>query len=194
MTLPVTEKQVYTSWVVTGIIWILVGTATALVSYFVGMETLLTIRSHAESAAAAAEEINMVMSSGFKMIIFAGTLVGSVVMLLELYFCITIAHVKPFRKLGLGSAVLAYIALYAVHTIVSLLLTFLVPLSVQYTDGIGWQIVNVSMMSIMPDLMGSDPGGSVIIIGIAAFFWYLVPIIVWPVVTTWLMRKKINLK
>ena len=192
MTLPVTEKQVYASWAITGVIWIVVGTIVALASYYFGMDALLSLSPHTDHAT---EELAMIMGVHFKVIMILGVLFGSLLILIDLYFCITLAHVKPFRKLGLGSAVLAYIALYGIHTLVSLPLTFYVPLSLQHTPGTGWELVNVTMSSAMPDMVRSTAHAPApVTIGIAAFFWYIVPLIIMPVITVWLMKKKINLK
>ncbi|MCL2034967.1 MAG: hypothetical protein FWG94_09590 [Oscillospiraceae bacterium] len=192
MTLPVAEKQIYASWTVTGIIWIAIGTVFAVISYFVGMDAIFMF---SPDDAGNSEEIAMIMSSGFYIIMILGVFIGSLSILIELYFCTTIAHVKPFRKLGLGSAVLAYIALYGIQLLITMPLTFFVPLSVQYIPGTGWQYANISMVSAMTDLMNPNSfSPEHATIGIAAFFWYLVPLIVLPVLTVRMMREKINLK
>lgn len=193
MTLPTGKNHVLLSHGIVASAWTLLASVCFTVSFYYAFRTI--IYSAEKSPTEIATAMNM-FSGGFMWFMLISAIIGNLTLLAEAYMCVTIAHVRPFRKLGLGASVLAYIMLYFVQSIVSLPLTMSVPPSLNYTPETGWRITNTVMFSSFDEMFSKTAQNSPMnmTIGVSTVFLSIVMLIVFYAVTSYLMKKKINIR
>lgn len=199
MTLPVRPAELYFSKMIVSFCWMLL---SAVVMTLAALASIVMIFRWVEGEMPTYlwEEIVDVFSTNYGEILPPGMIPVSIIMgivgycsfIAQVYFCITIANVRPFQKLGIGAAIIAYVVMAITVGILSNILTYFVPLSLVYTAGEGWSVVNRSMWSSMFDYAYSyDMNFS---IGIAAYLLPVVMAVGLPIITIRLMGRTVNLK
>lgn len=197
MTLPVDESQILLSRGIVGFAWVMLSSVCFITTYSYALKTML------HSSQSSAEEIAIVtnmFSGGFMWFLLISSVIGNLALLAEVYMCVTIAQVKPFRKLGLGAAVICYVILYFAQQIISLPLTIFVPLSIYYTPNTGWGLSNIAMYTTIKELYSLPPHANNLAdsmnfyMGIAAMFLPIIMLIVCSLITARLTKKKVNIR
>ncbi|MBQ5825094.1 MAG: hypothetical protein IIW48_09850 [Clostridia bacterium] len=100
----------------------------------------------------------------------------------EIYFSVSLSNVRPFQKMGMGSAILIFLSLFSVTSVISTLLKAFVPLTLK---------IDFNGMTLIYETMNEASG---ITFGIADMFFTLAATVFFFVMSAWLMNHKINLK
>lgn len=191
MTLPVREDRILLSRGIVSAAWSLLGCACCTATIYYSFSVMIRYTQESAEEISAATEM---FSGGLIWFVFIAMSVGILTFLSEAFMCVTIAHVRPFRKLGLGAAVIAYIIMYTAEQLLSLPLVLFVPLSVRYTQGLGWSLSNTNMASSFTEMFAHSTSESPPVIGVTSLFLSVTILIACYVITARLMKKKINLR
>lgn len=195
MTLPVTSQQLYLSKTIVGLGWLLLSTVVTVCAWLIAMFSLLRIAANnIEFPRDFLQEMGRALQVFFgpSMLVFFvfSMLVSFLLFLAQAFFCITLSNVKPFHKLGIGTAVLAFVGLQILQQAIGAGLALLLPLSLRFDLAAGgWSLSTQSMWNSL-----QTAGGSAFSIGLGAHFLSLAVALLLPILTTWLLDRKVNLK
>jgi hypothetical protein len=202
-TLPTDAKILYRSKTIVSFVWIagsmIVTSALWCVAgmlFFRAINATVSEPFSAELTTDFAETFAGIFSAPMIIWLIVTTVIGWLAFLAIVFFCITISTVKPFSRLGIGSSVLAYVAVSIINQIVTVILMTALPLSVKYSVGTGWAFSTQTMWSwfletITMSSNSPDPG-LVISLGISLpsiFFAFVL-----PVFTKRMLERKMILK
>jgi hypothetical protein len=200
-TFPTDAKTLYSSKTIVSVIWMVISFIISALSWFiVGVQMFRAMQIlDADLDEPVFDEMTAVFSQLFSApiiiwIIFS-ILVSFLAFLGIAFFCITLSSVKPFSKLGLGSSVLAYIAISVVEYIIGFILMAAFPLSISFHIDSGWTFTTQTMLSWFMDTMRMnadfDPG---VVISLGFNIPGLLFAFVLPIFTKRLIERKMILK
>lgn len=211
MTLPATPAQLYLSKTIVAFVWLLLSGVMTILAWIAAMVAFVSsmVRVVAADEGVAVENmwrqfwrawnelpanemqmLRSMFSPGFITIVVVMSIIGYLAFAAQVFFCVTIANVKPFQKMGIAAAVLAFVVLYIVNGTLSTALTYFLPMSVVFDPVTGWALSARTMWSSMF-------GGSFYTefsMGIGAYVLNILYAFALPVLTVRLIERKVNLK
>lgn len=193
MTLPVSQAKLYLSRLIVGFCWTVASSAVAAGGYAYAM--YLFSRNTRIDFGIEFEKLVQILTPKVCAVLISIILIQQLYFLVQVNLCITLSNIRPFQSLGLGAAVIAYMIISFIDQIIQGILAMFVPLTVRYTEGVGWSFQNGTMWSSLKTLgyhhtrsLSTPP------IGYAGYILYPVLIVVLAILTVKLMRDKVNLK
>ncbi len=186
--LPVKSRDLIASKAIVSAVWV-------LLSYIIGIGLFIGMYLYLASLVGEdTKEMVESLLSSFGMLPSKSMIIDLVVIILimlfiqisalisEVYFAITLANTRKFQKHGIISALIIFFAAYLITQGGMALLTMYFPLSLKITmDGL---ILSISRMDT----------GSTMNFGIIGSIFQLVMCFVFYYLTSYLMRKKVNVK
>ena len=125
------------------------------------------------------------------LLFIAISIIGYLAFVSQVYFCVTISNVRPFQSLGIGAAIIAYVVIAIVNTIISTLLTIYVPFGLSFDPSLGWHLSNSNMWS---SLYSATAYSSNFTMGVASYVFTALYAFVLPIFTIRLIERKVKLR
>ncbi len=190
-TLPVKPYMLLASKTIVSLFWMILSYGVSIGALYTSMYGLGTM---GELSLIFEELSKFGLDKAIYLIIPVG-LLGTLYLLSQIFFAITISNRSKFHNLGVAGAFLIYIVTNIVLQIVEAIFTIFVPLSVEinFVDKISTSISSKNMFGyLLETIKGVEPTS--VIIGIGGYIFEIVTICVLFYITTVNMKDKLSLK
>lgn len=206
MTLPVTSGQLYLSKTIVAAIWLFLSNLVCIVSWIASFCSIMLMVAHESGMnwGDIQEEVRWAFDTFtseelllFQQLFSPGIIIFSIVIGIigflsltsQIYFCVTLSNVRPFQRLGIGAAIIAFVVLWIVNSVLNNVLTYFLPLSLTFAPQAGWSISTQSMWSSMNEYYSTSFS-----MGLGGYILPIFYALILPIFTIRLIKHRVTLK